>query len=136
MKRNYHFLFILMLFISIFIGVKEVNATPLYPEKNNYSFVLLDDVSNNSCEGLLGPAVKKDLEQILKIMRVIGPLIVVVLSSVEFIVAITGKDDDAIKKCTQKLGLRLILIVVLFFLPVLLNLLLGLIDQKYTTCIS
>lgn len=135
MKHNYSFLFILLIFISIFIGIKEVNANLIYEEKD-YAINLLADGSEEVCESLLGENLKNDLEQVLKIIRVAGPLIVVFLTSMEFIVAITGKDDDAIKKCTQKLMTRLILIVVLFFLPILLNLLLSFLDNKYTTCIG
>lgn len=136
MKHKYYFLFILLFFILCFIGVNEVKADPIVFGENDYSVTLLDNDSDSKCEGLLGPVLKKDLEQILKIIRIVGPLAVVILSSVEYISAIASKDDDAIKKCTQKLATRLILIVVLFFLPILLNILLSLIDQKYTTCIS
>ncbi len=133
MKRNSAFLFILILFVSFFIGFSEVKAVET---SNNYQVTFLADQSDEVCTGLLGENLKKDLEQILKIMRVAGPIIVVILSSVEYITALTSKDDDALKKTTQKLVTRLVLIIVLFFLPVLLNLLLSFIDSKYTTCIN
>lgn len=135
MKRYYRFLLILLLFISIFGGIKQVYAEPTF-QGSNYTINLLDNNSDQVCDSLLGPAFKKDLEQIFKIMLVAGPLIVVVLTSVEFISAIASKDDDAIKKCTAKLTTRLILVAVLFFLPILLNLLLSFLDEKYTTCIN
>lgn len=135
MKRNHQFLFILLFIISIFMGIQEVKANPV-SEGTDYTINLLANESNEVCESLLGENLKKDLEQILKIMIIAGPLIIVFLTSMEFISAITGKDDDAIKKCTQKLVTRLVLVVVLFFLPMLINLLLELIDQKYTSCIN
>ncbi|MDD4187626.1 MAG: hypothetical protein PHX04_02545 [Bacilli bacterium] len=131
MKHKYFYIYIFLCFLLCFIGINNVNADSL-----SISPALLNNDSEAACTGLLGPELKKDLEQILKIIRIAGPLIVVILSSVEFIGAIANKDDDALKKCTQKLATRLILVAVLFFLPILLNILLSFIDQKYTTCIS
>lgn len=135
MKHYNKFLLIfLILLVSFIIGIKEVYAdTAEY--QNNYSVKFLAD-DDTVCESLLGPSFKRDLEQVFKIMLIAGPLIVLVLTTTEFISAIVNKDDDAIKKCASKLTTRLVLIVVLFFLPILLNLLLSFLDDKYTTCID
>ncbi len=135
MKHYNKFLLIfLILLVSFIIGIKEVYAdTAEY--QNNYSVEFLAD-DDTVCESLLGPTFKRDLEQVFKIMLIAGPLIVLVLTTTEFISAIVNKDDDAIKKCVSKLTTRLILIVILFFLPILLNLLLSFLDDKYTTCID
>ena len=133
MKYKYSFLLIIIFFISIFFGINEVRATEVSTDS---SVILQNDNSEEVCTSLLGGNLKKDLEQVLKIIRVAGPVLVVFLTSAEFITAIASKDDDAIKKCTSKLVTRLILVAILFFLPTILNLLLGFIDQKYTTCIK
>lgn len=135
MKHYNKFLLIfLILLVSFIIGIKEVYADTA-EHQNNYSVEFLAD-DDTVCESLLGPTFKRDLEQVFKIMLIAGPLIVLVLTTTEFISAIVNKDDDAIKKCVSKLTTRLILIVILFFLPILLNLLLSFLDDKYTTCID
>ncbi len=103
------------------------------------SIIGSDSNSNKSaeelCTGLLGPTLKKDLEGILKIIQILAPLIVVLLTTVEFIGAVASKDDDALKKGLNRLVTRLVLVAVLFFLPLILNYLLQIIDSKYSTCI-
>ena len=64
------------------------------------------------------------LQQILNYIRVIGPIIVVVLSSVEFAKVIIQSDDEAMAKAQKKLINRLILVVALFFIPTLVQLIL------------
>lgn len=135
MKHKYTFILAFFLFSLLFMGIKEVNADTLNVQ-NDYSVTLLNDTAEEVCEGLLGPNLKKDLQSVLKIIRILGPILVVFLTSFEFITAVTSKDEDAIKKCSKKLVTRLILVVVLFFLPVLLDLLLSFLDSKYTTCIN
>ena len=78
---------------------------------------------------------KVDLENILKIMRILGPILVVVFSLVDYLSAIVQKDDDSVKKANSKLVKRLVLVVLLFFLPIILDIILGIVDTSYTTCI-
>lgn len=139
MKHKYIISIAIVFFISISFSVKEVHAINQLESSNNYSINLINDSEDNVgeevCTSLLGENLTKDLESIMGIIRFVGPLLVIFLSSMEYIAAITSKDDDAIKKCTNKLFSRLVLIVILFLLPSLLNLLLSILDQKYTTCI-
>lgn len=131
---------VIIFFISIFFGLREVNANNYINDYSGDTIVLLngsnsDSNSNDTCESMLGDFYK-DLESIMGIIRIAGPLIVIFLTSMEYIVAITGKEDDAIKKVTNKLVTRLVLVAILFMLPSLLNLLLKFLDQNYTTCIK
>ena len=64
------------------------------------------------------------LQQILNYTRVIGPILVIVLSSVEFAKVIIQSDDEAMGKAQKKLINRLILVVALFFVPTLVQVLL------------
>ncbi|MCI7554685.1 MAG: hypothetical protein MST00_04570 [Tenericutes bacterium] len=98
--------------------------------------VFADDATTETCRGLLGDRVMNDLEMILKYVRIFGPIIVVVYTTYDYIAAIINKDADEYKKVNQKLITRLILVVALFFLPILLNLLLSFINEAYTTCIN
>ncbi|MDD2409384.1 MAG: hypothetical protein PHD03_01530 [Bacilli bacterium] len=154
MKKKILVLIFILFITSLFISPNIVLANNLNNTNNtNNNIVLLkkdkgssDDGNvseieeNNSddqvCEGLLGPTLKKDIEFILNVMKIIAPLLIVIFTIYELISAIVSKDDDALTKALGRLKTRIILVAILFFLPVLLNLLLGFIDNKYSTCLS
>ncbi len=64
------------------------------------------------------------LQQILNIIKVVGPLLVVVLSSIDFAKVIIKSDDEAMAKAQKKLIIRLILAALLFFIPLLVEVML------------
>ena len=57
-------------------------------------------------------------------------LLVIGLSTFDFIKAITEKDDKDIKKAFTRLIKRLVCAVILFFLPVILNFLMNMITDN------
>ena len=59
------------------------------------------------------------LQQVLNYLKVLGPILVVVLSSVEFAKVIINSDDEAMAKAQKKLITRIILAACLFFIPTL-----------------
>ena len=82
-----------------------------------------------SCDGALGNPSDENsvawlLQQILNFIKVVGPLLVVVLSSVDFAKVIIKSDDDSMAKAQKKLGMRLILAASLFFIPTIVQVLL------------
>lgn len=129
-----------LLLISLFI-VNPINSNAL--SFGNYSIsdsvYLLDDPITNAndldlldgynqeqtCEGsdsILGDPNDENsvawlLQQILNYVKVIGPILVVVMSSVDFVGVIVKGDDDAMAKAKKKLITRLILAMCLFFIP-------------------
>lgn len=64
------------------------------------------------------------IQEVLNIVKVVGPILVIVLSGVEFIQVIAKGDDEAMGKAQKKLVTRLILIALLFLLPVIVETLL------------
>lgn len=80
--------------------------------------------------------VKTDLQNLFNLLKIIVPLLVIGLSSYDFIKAITAKDDKDIKKAFQTLLKRLVYAIVLFFLPVLLNFLLDLAGTNSSVCLE
>lgn len=85
-----------------------------------------------TCEGsnsLLGDPDDPDsvawlLQQILNFIKIVGPILVVILSSVDFIQVIVKSDDEAMAKAQKKLIKRLILAALLFFIPTLVQVIL------------
>lgn len=98
-----------------------------------------NDQVENSCDGLLG-SFKDDLDAILDAIRIIGPIMVVVFSTIEYLKVIFDKDADAIKKANSRLIKRLILVAVLFLLPSLIEIFLDILNQSlntnYTNCVK
>ena len=64
------------------------------------------------------------LQQLLNYMRILGPMIVLIMSAVDFAKAIVMGDDETMQKCYKKLIKRLILAMLLFFVPTLVTILL------------
>ena len=59
------------------------------------------------------------LQQVFNYIKILGPILVVVLSSVEFAKVIINSDDEAMAKAQKKLITRIILAACLFFIPTL-----------------
>ena len=78
----------------------------------------------------------QDFQNIFDFCKIVVPLLVIGLSTFDFIKAITGKDDKDMKKSFNRLLKRLALAVVFFFLPTLLNFLLELVGAGAEVCVS
>ena len=84
---------------------------------------------NKECKGILGNPDNEDsvawfLVKILNYLRLLGPLMVLVLSSLDFAKAILTSDDESLKKAQSSLMTRLILAALLFVLPTLIEVIL------------
>jgi len=103
---------------------------------NNFIIHKLDDNvtdsynKNQNCNGLLGDPNDEDsvawlLQTILNYLRVLGPVLVVVLSSVDFARIIVNGDDEKFSKAKQTLFRRLIVVALLFLVPTIVSVLLN-----------
>lgn len=93
---------------------------------------LMDDYDEDayqSCDGndsVLGNPKDPDsvawlLDQILTYSTIAGMLLVVVLSSIDFLTVIVKSDDESMNKAAKKFGLRLVFAILLFFVPSITN---------------
>lgn len=138
MQKNSKFVLNIIIFVlfmmSIFSPIKT-NALSINNVKdNNVNYIT--NVSNISIinnlevrhvmadcgDSLLGNPNDENsvawlLQTLLNYIKVIGPILVIVLSSVDFLKVIVKSDDDAMAAATKKLGYRLILAALLFFIP-------------------
>lgn len=137
-------LYVLLLVVTIFFGTTDVYAKE---EKNSeISNIYTINLSTNSssvytasiiqisdCTGqnaVLGNVNDPDsvawlLQKLLDYTRVIGPFIVLIMSSLDYLKAIFGSDEDSLKKANKHLMTRLVLVVALFLLPTLVSVLLN-----------
>ena len=81
-----------------------------------------------SCSGIIGSGnFHKYITDILNAMRIVAVAMVIVFSTLDFGKALITQDNDAMKKASEKTTKRLGLAIIIFFVPILLNILLGLI---------
>ncbi len=88
------------------------------------------------CTGILeGTYFSKILSNIFNVIRMAGVGLVFLMSILDFTGAVFAKDEDQIKKASEKAVKRLIIAILIFFLPMILNLLLSLIGGMGTICV-
>ncbi len=105
-KRKSHILAILLIIGAIFIS---------------------PNVYAGSCP--LGPDVTRDLYGALKIIRIVAPLLVIAYSTLDTVKALTkGDGGSEFKKVAQRFGKRAIYAVILFFLPMIVDLFMQMAD--------
>ena len=70
-------------------------------------------------------------------IRYIAPVIIIILTILDFIKAIAADNEDEIKKVSGKFIKRLIVALILFLLPLLIEFLLGIFNQDtYQYCLK
>ena len=104
-------------------------------ETTNDNDDLLEDYNKDQeCTGgdsLLGDPNDPDsvawlLQHFLDYIKILGPVLVIILSSVDFVGVIFKGDDDAMVKAKKKLITRLVLAACLFFIPMFVTVMLDL----------
>ena len=91
-------------------GINFSNITPGFGLPTKYGNEQNGDFTDENSVAWL-------LQQLLNYIKVLGPILVVVLSSIDFTLCIVNSDDDSMAKAKKKLGQRLILAALLFFVP-------------------
>lgn len=123
---------IIILVLALIVIPIRVNAFEI---KHPNNFVQIIDNTNNNdvqeqkCDGdhsILGSvndpnSVAWLLQQVFNYIKIIGPIFVVVLSSVDFAKVIIKSDDEAMAKAQKTLITRIILAACLFFIPTLVS---------------
>ncbi len=99
-----------------------------------------DDIGyqNMDCYGLLGMPDNPDnpaywLQLALQVIRYAGIAALVIMSTIDFIQAITKQDSDALKAAINKSVRRFIFAVILFFVPLIVSTIMDLFGV-YGTC--
>lgn len=99
-----------------------------------FKTIVLADNYNVSCTDW--GKVKTDLQNLFNFMKILIPLIIIGLSSYDFIKSVTAKDDKDMKKAFSSLIKRLVCAVIFFFLPMLIELLFYLFEINAEICID
>ena len=85
------------------------------------------DPKKVDCSGFIGEETLELIEEILNYIRIIAPLAVLIYSALDLARAVAGKyegNEDALEIAKQKINKRVIAMLLLFFLPTILRLIL------------
>ena len=113
------FIFAFLLFFCLIIPVKALDSREVIDTSPQV-------LATDKCNAIFGdPNTEGDfanyLQQIFNVFKYLAPALVIVLSIVEFIKATASDDKDALMKATKKTGTRIVLAILLFFIPGLIN---------------
>ena len=126
----------ILLIITCVMSISPINTFAL---ENNNSINIVENTSSNVLSNtiniakkdstLLGDPEDEDsvawlVYLILNIIKVAGPILVILLSSVDFILVIVKSDNEAFAKAQKKLITRLVLAILLFLVPVIVQVIL------------
>ncbi len=115
------------------LSLTNVNSVNTYSGTNNLISIrhsLEDDKYYKNCKDtFLGdPEDTKSvawlIQHLLNYLKILAPMIVLVLSGIDFAKAIISGDDEVLQKCYKRLITRLILALALFFVPDIVKMLL------------
>lgn len=113
--------------------LKELNEN--LPESEELPEVPSDPIINEyKCDDLLGSSDDKGspayyILVVFNVMKYIAIIILIVSSIMDFVGAIASQDNDIIKKAVAKMGKRLILCVIIFIIPTLIDFVLQFINE-------
>ena len=141
------FIFILLSFLKINVNaslkltnkndnliINQKQLTTLYQNSNsNYQVIRLANTPDLKCENIFGEVDENGdfapetlgywLKWILDIIKYIAIVALIVLSSVDFFKAMISNDKDAMKKAQSTTIKRFIYAILIFFLPIIIEIL-------------
>ena len=100
---------------------------------NNLYMNILTKTSESDCS-ILGSDLQELLNEAFTIIKICVPILCVVLISIDILSAVTSGDEKNIKEAQNKAVKRLMIGVVIFFIPTFVNLLLKWIGLASGTC--
>ena len=110
---------------------------PIEPKKGNSDISDLSDKSwsnEEGCTALKNGKTIEILRQILNYLQLAAVALLLVLGSLDFAGAIMSDKDDAMKQAGNKFVKRLIAAVIVFLVPVLVNIVLFIADKSESVC--
>lgn len=122
---------------QLYVDKPSASRNPFCFEYNldtKYDPTLPDSKPDNNCEGLFSDKLLKKLSEYFNILKIVVPIIVIVLSSLDFAKSVLNSDSDDFKKSQIKFAKRLVLSVVFFLLPIILNFILQAVNSSMSTC--
>ena len=97
-----------------------------------------DDGASNDPNGDRKPSIRYYLAMILQYVRIIVPILIILLGTIDFAKAVLSGKEDNMKKAQKTFAMRILIGVAVFFVPLLVNLVMDLAEivwaGQYTHC--
>lgn len=93
-----------------------------------------DSSMTESCEGIFGETLTGYMQSAFNIIKYAGIVLLVIMSSLDFIKAVATQDNDSINKAKNKTSKRFVFAILLFLLPTLLNLIIEILEISSSVC--
>lgn len=108
------------------------NNTTNNSSSNNQNDSIVGDENYSKCKDFLGdPTNSKSvawlLQKLFNYVKVLGPILVILFSTIDFTKTILNSDEEAMKKQQKRLGVRLMCAIGIYFLPMVVTLIINLI---------
>lgn len=130
MLKKIGFIFIMILFSFTFITSVDafgVNSRKVFDNNVDANFNIIDgnEVSAN-CGGIFTDEALTLISDILNWFRILAPIVLIVMMSVDLASAVMQQDNDALKKATSKIFNRVLATVAVFFIPTFIRIMINL----------
>lgn len=131
--------YLLIICLFSFFALTEVKAMNNEYVSNDVNYKLDSSDVKKNCESVLGDPKDENsfayyLNQILRMIQYLGPILCGVLTIIEFVKATASQDKELLSKAAKKTIVRVILAMVLFFVPLITNFLFDNVLGWYGTC--
>lgn len=94
----------------------------------------LEESVYSSCSDLLiGTGLQEDINDVMMIIRIAVPILLIALISYDVFMSVLSGSDDKVKKNRDRIIKRVIIAIAIFFVPTLLNLMFGLVNDIWGT---
>jgi len=130
-KRLYHY-------NTFNVKPKEGAIVTEYPYFGCTNGIIIDESIYDSCEKLINGELKNILDYVMSAIRIGVPILLIILLSYDITTAVIA-GDDKVKKIKGKIIKRIIIAIVIFFVPTLINFVFNMVnevwqDANYSTC--
>jgi len=79
-------------------------------------------VVDESCTGILDPELVDIINEIFNWVKIIVPILLIVLSVVDYSKAVLSAEKDELQQTTKKLTKRIVIAIIIFFVPTIIHL--------------
>lgn len=116
---------------NFFVGLfdKYVESTAYCTNCSDVNFEFTYNSSEFDCKSLIGEGMISLINQGLSIIKIIVPILVIGLGIFDFVRAIFASSEDDMKKAQKTFVRRLIIAVIIFFSPILINLVINITNE-------
>ena len=95
-----------------------------------FSITLSVHAEGETCQGIFGNELLGEIKSVLKIIQIVSPIILLLLTSLDFAKVIFSDSKDGLDKAKNNFLKRGVAILIIFFAPFIINLILDLVNEK------